>query len=139
MALMIAVVGPVVEEVFFRGALFGGLRAQEGLARPTSHAVFVSSLLFTIVHVRWQSFAPILLVGLIIAGLRVLSGSLVPAILAHMAFNAAGIAELVRGEELEPSPMLAVGGFALTMLLLGSAWWLGSATGAAKREREVER
>lgn len=139
MALMIAVVGPVVEEVFFRGALFGGLRAQEGLARPTLHAVFVSSLLFTIVHVRWQSFAPILLVGLLIAGLRVLSGSILPAILAHVAFNAAGVAELVRGEELVPSPALAIGGFGLTMLLFGGAWWLGRATGSARSEREAER
>jgi len=139
MALMIAVVGPVVEEVFFRGALFGGLRAREELARPTLHAVFVSSLLFTIVHVRWQSFAPILLVGLLIAGLRVLSGSLVPAILAHVAFNAAGVAELVRGEELVPSPPLAIGGLALTALLFGAAWWLGQATGSARNEQEVER
>jgi membrane protease YdiL (CAAX protease family) len=139
MALMIAFVGPLVEEVFFRGALFGGLRAQTEIVRPTLYAALVTSLLFTIVHVRWQSFLPIMLVGLLIAGLRVASGSLLPPVLAHMAFNAAGVAELARGEELVPSVRLAVAGTAGTALLFAAAWWLGARSGTMLADRETSR
>jgi membrane protease YdiL (CAAX protease family) len=76
--------GPFVEELVYRGALFGTLRQGK---RP--HAVvLVTAVFFSLIHLEPRRMPPIFLVGLLLGYLRHASGSLLPAIALHTAFNA---------------------------------------------------
>jgi membrane protease YdiL (CAAX protease family) len=77
-------VAPLCEEIFFRGFLLGGLL--RGM-RPVV-AVIVSALLFAIAHALIGSFAPLLLIGLVLAVVRWRTGSLWPGMAIHLCNNA---------------------------------------------------
>lgn len=81
--LLIAVIAPIAEELFFRGMLYPVLR-QRGSA---SWAIGINALLFAVVH-----FIPLLLpalffLGLILAWVRERTQSIVPGILLHAMQN----------------------------------------------------
>jgi hypothetical protein len=78
-----AILAPIVEEIFFRGFVFGGLRKRWGWR----WAALVSSLLFGMAHIVPTSFLPIMILGLIFSALYQLSGSIWPGILMHMLTN----------------------------------------------------
>jgi hypothetical protein len=78
-----AVVAPFVEEVFFRGFVFPGLRQRLGWKQ----AALASAGLFALAHFIPTSLLPIFILGLIFAYLYQLSGSIWPAILMHMLTN----------------------------------------------------
>jgi membrane protease YdiL (CAAX protease family) len=82
--LLAVTVVPVFEEVFFRGFLFPGLAR----AMPVWAAVIASSLIFGAAHADLNSFAPLAVIGAVLALLRWRTGSLWPGILFHAAINA---------------------------------------------------
>lgn len=83
-ALFVAgMVGPFVEEVYFRGFLFGGLRQRWGVLP----ALLVSSALFALFHILPTTIPPIFVLGVFLGLLYHLSGSLWPSILMHAATN----------------------------------------------------
>jgi membrane protease YdiL (CAAX protease family) len=77
------VVAPVVEEVFFRGFVFAGLRSRY----EWRTAAAISSALFALTHLQFTAFIPIFLLGYIFAILYRQSNSIVPAILMHVLTN----------------------------------------------------
>ena len=80
--LAIAVINPLAEELAFRGALFGGLRAR----LPVPVAMFVSAVLFAALHeidVGLQVFS----LGLLLAWTYERSGSLAVPCVIHMLHN----------------------------------------------------
>jgi len=79
-----AVVAPIVEEIFFRGFVFAGLRPRYGWQR----AAVVSSVLFALIHLIPTAIIPIFILGYIFAYLYQRSNSIWPAILMHSATNA---------------------------------------------------
>ena len=81
--LVLAIAGPLLEEVFFRGALFRPLRRRY----EASGVIFATSLFFAASHLEWQMIAPIAIVGLALGSLRSASGSLVPSFVMHGVFN----------------------------------------------------
>jgi len=78
------VVAPIVEEIFFRGFVFGGLRPHYGWKK----AALISSALFAVIHLQPAAVVPIFLLGLVFALLYERSGSIWPAILMHVSSNA---------------------------------------------------
>jgi membrane protease YdiL (CAAX protease family) len=78
-----AIVAPVVEEIFFRGFVFAGLRGHYGWRR----AALLSSALFAVIHALPTAILPIFILGYIFAYLYQRSGSIWPAILMHVATN----------------------------------------------------
>jgi membrane protease YdiL (CAAX protease family) len=84
--LMLAgvVVAPLVEELFFRGFVFAGLRPRYGWPK----AAAISSALFALLHLQPLAILPIFLLGYIFAFLYQRSRSLWPAILMHVLMNA---------------------------------------------------
>ncbi|MGD8624266.1 MAG: CPBP family intramembrane metalloprotease [Anaerolineae bacterium] len=80
-------VAPVVEEIFFRGFVYAGLRARYGWKR----AAVVSALLFAAIHLQPTAALPIFVLGLIFAFLYEWSSSIWPAIVMHFASNALAI------------------------------------------------
>ncbi|HEY1588358.1 MAG TPA: type II CAAX endopeptidase family protein [Rhodanobacter sp.] len=88
LVLVVVSVGPVVEELLFRGVLLSALWQRW----RTGWAVALSSLMFALVHLpglQWQWFAlpDLLLLALALAWLRLRSGSIWPGVLAHGVHN----------------------------------------------------
>ncbi|MCE5200042.1 MAG: type II CAAX endopeptidase family protein [Armatimonadota bacterium] len=82
--VMGAVIAPLVEETFFRGALYGALRGGMGVWL----AAAVSAAIFAVGHPLPSNFLPIWVLGFVFAILREKTGSLVPSMVAHCIHNA---------------------------------------------------
>ncbi len=89
----LAVVTPVVEEVFFRGFVFAGLAPRLGVG----WAAVASSVVFSLFHPEVGVFIPIFVTGLLLAWLYHRTGSLWPCMLAHGGQNALAVAVAVYG------------------------------------------
>ncbi|MDO8615861.1 MAG: CPBP family intramembrane metalloprotease, partial [Dehalococcoidia bacterium] len=75
---------PVMEETFFRGFLFGGLRGRWGFF----FAALSTGFLFALAHVDPLVYIPFTAVGMIFAWGYVYSGSILASMIAHLLFNA---------------------------------------------------
>jgi len=92
--LVVAGAGPLVEELFFRGALFGALRrGQSALA-----TIIFTSLCFALGHLDTHLLLPLFLTALAIGYVREVSGSVWPGVFLHTAFNAVTLAQAFHGE-----------------------------------------
>lgn len=89
------VVIPMAEEVFFRGVLYGGVRASNG----AGEAIVVSAVLFAVIGQDFRQVPVRLLYGLALGWLRAQSGSLVGPIVAALAYNAFDAVALLRGTD----------------------------------------
>jgi membrane protease YdiL (CAAX protease family) len=78
------VVAPVVEEIFFRGFVYAGLRQRF----DWKTAAVLSAFLFALVHLQPAMIPPIFILGLIFAYLYHRSQSIWPAIIMHVSTNA---------------------------------------------------
>ncbi len=81
-ALAVCLVGPVGEELFFRGLLYGSLRRW---GRPL--AVVASAAIFAGVHFVPAALPVLFIVGVILALLYERTGSLIPSIALHVLIN----------------------------------------------------
>lgn len=94
--LLVAIIAPIAEELFFRGMLYPVLRQRWS---PTG-AIVINGFLFAFIH-----FIPILIpglffVGMVLAWVRERSGSLIPCMLLHAMQNGlvlVGIYALMNG------------------------------------------
>lgn len=78
------ILAPIFEEIVFRGFLFGGLRYKIG----DFFGATLSSFIFAAVHgYSPMGFVSVVISGLIFCGLYRWSGSLIPGMIAHAAFN----------------------------------------------------
>ena len=84
-SFLIALLGPVIEEVFFRGFLYGALKKSLGVAL----AVIISGFLFSFLHINLLGFIPIMALGVFLAYMRERTGSLIPSITVHIVHNSA--------------------------------------------------
>ncbi len=91
-------IAPFMEELIFRGVLFSIFERQVG----PWFAVVSTSLLFAGLHVSeywgaWHHVFMILVVGLVFSLARMLTGSLAPSVILHLAYNATQMAVLFLG------------------------------------------
>jgi uncharacterized protein len=93
LAVLVAVVVPIGEEIFFRGLALGALR--RALNRHV--AVVVSALFFALAHLQAVELLPILVLGLVLGYLYDLTGSLVPGMIAHGLNNLAAVLVFYQG------------------------------------------
>lgn len=89
--LVVAVLAPIAEEVFFRGLLLRSLERRMG----TNWAIVVSAAVFGAAHFEPLQFPALFAFGLVAAVLATRTGRLGPAIWAHVAFNSVAVANLV--------------------------------------------
>lgn len=84
-ALLVAgiLLAPIVEEIFFRGFLFPGLRERYGWVR----AMLLSAAIFAGFHLQWVALIPTFLLGCMLAYLRQRTDSLWPGIFLHFTIN----------------------------------------------------
>jgi membrane protease YdiL (CAAX protease family) len=95
LALMVVSIGPLVEEVLFRGVLLSALLRR----LPVAGAVVVCVLLFGAAHLpglhfKWYALPDLMLLAATLCWLRLKSGSLWPAVLAHGLNNAVAMVAL---------------------------------------------
>jgi membrane protease YdiL (CAAX protease family) len=139
-ALVVVILGPLIEEIFFRGALLRPLRGRHGVVS----ACILTGVFFGLAHLPWQSQIPIALVGVTLAAVRQWSGALGPSIALHATFNAVGIAQLLVAPKLDfldrPPAALVVGGTAVAAVLLVATFRLAQASMPAQlaRQRDLE-
>ncbi len=90
--------GPVLEEIVFRGYLFAALiwlfRRLAGRVLPNWALIVIAALVFALVHlahpgVRWLELACIASTGTLYGWIRCRSGSTAPAAVCHAAYNLA--------------------------------------------------
>jgi hypothetical protein len=82
---LLSVVGaPLLEEIFFRGALYGAIRRRRGIAVGLAG----SAVVFAMLHPQLPlGFLPIAILGAAYAGLYEWRQSLIPAMVAHALNN----------------------------------------------------
>lgn len=87
MLAYVAAIGPLLEEMLFRGYLLGGLRRY-----GDRFAVIASATLFALMHGNLSQFLGALLIGLLLGYAKVKSGSLLLCVAAHMGNNLLALA-----------------------------------------------
>ena len=107
--LVVVLVGPAFEELIFRGVLWRTLRD-----RGAAGAVLISSGAFALYHLDPAQAVGVLPLALFLGVLRLVSGSVVPCLLAHAVNNGlATLLALTTGMEAATPPSLALLGTAV--------------------------
>jgi len=88
LVVLVVVVVPIGEELFFRGLTYGALRRV--LSRRI--AVLASAAFFAAAHLQLVEFLPIFILGVILAYLYDFTGSVVPGMIAHAVNNLGALA-----------------------------------------------
>lgn len=81
--ISICIIGPICEELIFRGGITRDLLKQYN---PTK-AIVISSLIFSIVHFNPAQMLPAFVVGVILALIYYWSKSVIPGMIIHIMFN----------------------------------------------------
>ena len=108
--LVVVVFGPAVEELLWRGAVFGGLYRLGGVLRRRAAgketspgkvsfvlAAVVSSLIFAALHFEPTIIPSLFVLAFLLCALYARTGSLLPPLVAHATFNSFTVILLVSG------------------------------------------
>ena len=86
--VFILIEAPVVEELLFRGVLFGGLTK----IMPIWPAILLSGLIFAVIHINAATLIPLWFLGAAFAWLYVRTGTILAPMAVHFTFNAINLA-----------------------------------------------
>lgn len=79
-------IGPVLEELLYRGVLLQSMRKYN-----ERFAIFLSAAIFGLMHQNYQQFLLGFLIGIPLAVVTIKSGSIIPAIFTHIIVNTSGM------------------------------------------------
>ena len=113
--LAIAIVGPVLEELLFRGAITKALLQQYN---PTK-AILISALLFGAFHINPAQILPAFLIGILLAWTYYKTGSLIPCIFMHILNNSLSVYLSIKYPEAENMDDL-INGTPYFIILIGA-------------------
>lgn len=117
--LSIALIGPILEELLFRGAIEGHL-LKKGWA--PKWAILVSALIFGLIHGNPAQIPFAFLIGLLFGWLYYRTGSVIPGIVGHIINNSFAVLMLANATKEEMNEtMTETLGTTLTYLLLAVA------------------
>lgn len=88
--VVLCIAAPILEELLCRGVMMQLLESYGALT-----AVFVSALIFTLMHVDIHTLAPIFFLGVLFGMVRYSSGSLFACIVMHAAFNGTSLLSML--------------------------------------------
>ena len=86
--VFILIEAPVLEELLFRGVLFGGLTK----IMPLWPAIVLSGFIFAVIHINAATLIPLWFLGAAFAWLYVRTGTLLVPMAVHFSFNAINLA-----------------------------------------------
>lgn len=89
--LVVVGLGPIAEEVFFRGFVYPAVRNHLGIP----HALLVTAAGFAVLHGNWASFLPITVLGLVLGYVYERTGTLVAPVVVHVMHNSGMVLLLV--------------------------------------------
>lgn len=78
--------GPLLEELLYRGVLLQGMRKYN-----ERFAVVLSALIFGLMHQNYQQFILAFMVGLVFAAVDLRAGSIIPSVVIHIIVNTSGL------------------------------------------------
>lgn len=124
MAVVLVLLMPLCDELFYRGALFSALKR-----RHTTLAVIVTTATFDTLVGSGSTRALLssFVLALVLGVLRAKGESIVVSLVAAMAFFGVDVVPIVLGRA-EPSygPTIIAGGVAVALASVALAWWLGA-------------
>ena len=82
-SLFAAIVGPVIEELFFRGFMYSAVKKYVGIFWAT----IVTAVLFAALHAHAVGFLPIMVLGILLAQMYERTGTLVSSVTIHIMHN----------------------------------------------------
>lgn len=82
-SLFAAVVGPIIEELFFRGFMYSALKKYVGIFWATA----LTASIFAMLHSNLAGFLPIMVLGIVLAYLYEKTGTLVSSMTLHIVHN----------------------------------------------------
>jgi len=96
--ITVCLIGPVVEEVMYRGILFGALQGKEKRIVRSIAAILITALVFAFMHCSFVNFSvqdtlaniPILMFGLTLTTLRWKTDNILCPIIVHVLVNTIG-------------------------------------------------
>lgn len=141
--LVIIALGPLLEEVLYRGAIWKPLERKHQ-AGP-SIVIGLTAVLFAAAHVNRHAMIHLALVGMVLGLLRRQSGSIIPSTLAHGVYNAITFYFLVKAPsdavevEVDIPRWVVAASLCAVALLLGMAYLVSTRTEAASRAQELDR
>lgn len=125
--LAIAVLGPILEELLFRGAVTKVLLKQYAPAK----AILISALIFGIFHINPVQVVAAFLIGLLLAWVYYKTASLIPCIVMHILNNSLSVYLSAKYPGVEDMDVLVGGGVAgliatgvAALLLVGCCAWM---------------
>ncbi|MFH1752719.1 MAG: CPBP family intramembrane glutamic endopeptidase [Candidatus Omnitrophota bacterium] len=83
LSIFVAIAGPVLEEIFFRGFLYTAIKKKTGI----KWAILISAFIFSFLHAHLAGFVPIMILGVFLAYLYEKTGSLVVPMTVHVTHN----------------------------------------------------
>jgi len=83
LAIFVSLLGPIIEEVFFRGFMYSAIRKYTGIMA----AAFLSGAIFSLLHTNIVGFFPIMALGILLAYLYETTGSLTASMTVHIIHN----------------------------------------------------
>ena len=83
LTIFVSILGPIIEEVFFRGFLYSAVRKRFGVFL----GVLLSGAFFSLLHANIAGFLPIMMLGVLMAFLYEKTGSLVASVAIHILHN----------------------------------------------------
>ena len=83
LTVFVSILGPIIEEIFFRGFLYSAVRKRFGVL----FGVLLSAALFSMLHTNIAGFAPIMILGILMAFLYETTGSLIAPMAVHIIHN----------------------------------------------------
>jgi membrane protease YdiL (CAAX protease family) len=134
--VVVACVAPLVEEMFFRGALYGGLRRSNALLGTC----VVSAACFVVGHLDYRTWPALSVVAVAMTYLRAVSGSLFPSLATHVTFNAVSVLSIAVGgiDPSEPTKIALLPtacGWIVTIALMFAVRYVAVRAAAARRGR----
>ncbi|HLM73809.1 MAG TPA: CPBP family intramembrane glutamic endopeptidase [Polyangiaceae bacterium] len=134
---IVVVIGPLVEEIFFRGALFRPLRK----ASSAGATIALTSITFAVSHFTPHTYVPIGIVGVALGLARHWSGSLIPPFVLHAAFNGLSLVAMATStgdvaDRASPPLWVTLAGTAVTVGLAAGLWALGHRARDGARGRD---
>ena len=105
-----AILSPIMEELVFRGIVFGNMRKIMNVPQ----AVFLSALLFGLIHFNIVQFVYAFLLGLVLAAFMYKSGHVYAAMIGHIAANAFAVIRTETPTHDKPIPVFPLVGSIIT-------------------------
>ncbi|MBR4223838.1 MAG: CPBP family intramembrane metalloprotease [Oscillospiraceae bacterium] len=99
----VCLLGPIMEELIFRGVMLAGLRKYGNV-----FAVIMSSVMFGLMHMRFAQCFPAIVIGIVSAVMVIRTGSILPSIFLHVLNNSLSAILMIMREGMDMQKLMDI-------------------------------